>query len=79
MVPVKRAALNKREHVVPLSATAIEIIKAIPRIKNPAGFLFCTNGKTAVSGWSRAKDQLDELMLETARQEAKECGEDPAR
>jgi hypothetical protein len=30
-----------------------------------------------VSGWSRAKDQLDELMLEAARQEAKERGENP--
>jgi integrase len=61
----------------PLSSAAVEIIKAIPRIKNPAGFLFCTNGKTAVSGWSRVKNQLDELMIEIARQEAKGRGENP--
>jgi integrase len=73
----KERTKNNREHAVPLSAASIEIIKAIPRIKNPTGFLFCTNGKTAVSGWSRAKDQLDELMLEAARQEAKERGENP--
>jgi integrase len=71
----KERTKNKREHVVPLSAIAIEIIKAIPHIKNPAAFLFCTNGKTAVSGWSRAKDQLDKLMLEVTRQEAKQRGE----
>jgi integrase len=63
---------TKRDHVVPLSGAAVEIITEIPRIKNPADFLFCTNGKTAVSGWSRAKNQLDELMIDATRQEAKE-------
>jgi integrase len=71
----KERTKNKREHVVPLSAAAIGVIRAIPRIRNPAGFLFCTNGRTAVSGWSRAKHQLDELMIEAARREAKVCGE----
>jgi integrase len=75
----KERTKNKRDHVVPLSSVAVEIIKAIPRIKNKLGFKFCINGETAVSGWSRAKDQLDELMLEAARQEAKERAEDPSK
>jgi hypothetical protein len=31
-----------------------------------------------VSAWSRAKDQLNEVMLQAARKEAKERGENPS-
>jgi integrase len=68
---------NGRAHLVPLSAEVVEIIKAVPRIRNKAGFVFCTNGENAVSGWSRAKEQLDAIMLDIAGAEAQARGEDP--
>lgn len=50
---------NGVEHVVPLSATALAIVKALPRIDGKTGYVFTTSGATAVSGFSRAKDRLD--------------------
>jgi integrase len=68
---------NARGHLVPLSVEVVEIIRAVPRIRNKAGFVFCTNGENAVSGWSRAKQQLDAIMLDIAHNEAEARGEDP--
>jgi integrase len=51
---------NDTEHVVPLSETAVEIIKSLPRVKN-VDFLFSTTGCGPVSGFSKAKDRLDGL------------------
>jgi integrase len=42
--------------VIPLSATAAELIKALPR---NGEHVFTTNGTTSVSGWSKAKRNLD--------------------
>ena len=55
-------AKNDVEHVVPLSAPAVQILTALPRIEGPCGFVFTSNGKTAVSGFSRAKDRLAAAM-----------------
>jgi integrase len=50
---------NGNPHIIPLSAAACAIVGGIPRI--PGGKLvFTTNGKTPISGWSRAKTALDE-------------------
>ncbi|HEU5274704.1 MAG TPA: integrase arm-type DNA-binding domain-containing protein, partial [Xanthobacteraceae bacterium] len=54
---------NGREHVVHLSPLAREIIAAAPRIEGKPGFLFTTNGKTPLSGWSKCKTRLDAAML----------------
>jgi integrase len=51
---------NGEPHEIALSAPALEVLKAVPRIKN-CEFVFSTTGKTAVSGWSRAKAKLDKL------------------
>jgi len=74
---------NRKEHFVPLTATTLEIIQALPKIK-PAEdekakpiYLFTTTGKTPVSGFSKAKIQLDAGILAIARKEAEERGEDP--
>jgi integrase len=51
---------NKNGHEVPLSAAAIRIIESVPRMKG-CDLLFSTTGETAVSGFSKAKDELDAL------------------
>lgn len=53
---------NDNKHEVPLSDAAVEILKAQPRIKTTKGFVFTTTRDAAVSGFSRAKDRLDETM-----------------
>jgi integrase len=50
---------NGIEHVVPLSDPALSILGRVPRIGRYDGFVFTTTGKTAVSGWSKAKVTLD--------------------
>ena len=57
---------NARQHEVHLSGAALAVLKASPRVRNPAGFVFCTNGTTAASGFSRAKQRIDALMAAEA-------------
>jgi integrase len=59
-LPVERAK-NDKVNVTHLSDFAIEIIKQLPRIGD-SDFVFTTNGRTPVTGFSRAKRRLDELM-----------------
>jgi integrase len=61
---------NGNEHEVPLSDAALALLEGVPRVRNAAGLLFTTNGRTPVSGFSRAKRRLDALMLQYAREEA---------
>lgn len=60
---------NGRAHEVHLTSTALGVLNAVPRVKNPAKFVFCTNGQTSISGFSRLKNTIDRLMLEVARKE----------
>ena len=63
----KERAKNGQAHLVPLSAPAVAIIKALPRIgggKEAGDYVFTVTGKTAVSGFSNAKERLDKLMGE---------------
>ena len=58
----KERAKNGVAHEVPLSDQAVQILKALPAVahlKGAPAFVFTTTGKTAVSGWSRAKTQID--------------------
>lgn len=57
-LPAERVK-NGERHEVPLSETAVKILKALPRIKTTKGFVFTTTRDAAVSGFSRAKDRLD--------------------
>jgi integrase len=59
---------NRRAHVVPLAPAAREIVERAPRIEG-CKFVFSTTGRTPVSGWSKAKRRLDQLMLAAAREE----------
>ncbi|ATQ66883.1 MULTISPECIES: tyrosine-type recombinase/integrase [Methylosinus] len=63
----KERAKNGAAHEVPLSATAVAILKGLPKIeggKDAPGYIFTTTGKTPVSGFSKAKDQFDAAILE---------------
>jgi integrase len=65
-IPRERAK-SDRAHVVHLSAPAVEIIEALPRTGE---LVFSTTGVTAVSGYSRAKERIDELMTAGLRQKS---------
>jgi len=51
---------NGEPHDIPLSASAMTLLNDAPRVGD-CDFVFTTNGKTPISGWSRAKEQLDEI------------------
>jgi integrase len=53
-------AKNGQSHAVHLSAPALEILHKVPR-RSDSDLVFTTTGRTAVSGFSRAKARLDEL------------------
>ena len=57
-IPSSRSK-NHRAHMLPLSPQALEIIQALPRFD--LRFVF-SPGKTAPSGFSRAKTRLDGLI-----------------
>jgi integrase len=48
---------NGEPHDVPLARAAIKIIKALPRITGE--YVFTTNGRTPIRGWSKVKSILD--------------------
>jgi integrase len=60
-IPASRAK-NHREHFLPLGALARAIIAEAPG----DDLVFSTTGRTAVSGFSKAKARLDALMGEVA-------------
>lgn len=60
-LPAKRVK-NNELHEVPLSDAAIAIISALPRIKTTKGFVFTTRRDAAVSGYSRAKNRIDDAV-----------------
>ena len=47
-------------HSIPLSPQALDIIKQLPRIAD-SDFVFTTNGRTPVSGFSKIKKRIDGL------------------
>ena len=59
-----------------MSDAAVEILAALPRVEGKAGFVFTTTGKTAVSGFSRAKEQIDAAILEMLQGNAEATGAD---
>jgi len=75
-IPRARAK-NDQEHHVPLSDAVLAVLAAAPRIAGEAGYLFTTNGRTAVSGFSKAKASVDDKMLAAGRKAALDAGKDP--
>lgn len=54
----REVAKNDRTHEVPLSDLALEIIESVPRVGDH-DLIFSTTGRTAVSGFSKAKKVCD--------------------
>ncbi|EIM26831.1 tyrosine-type recombinase/integrase [Microvirga lotononidis] len=52
---------NGAEHIVPLSDMAVDILRRIPRMAG-SPFVFTTTGSSPVSGISKAKAKLDQLI-----------------
>ena len=50
-------------HFVPLAPMARDVLSSVPRLAG-CTYVFSTNGRTAVSGWSKVKRRLDALMEE---------------
>ena len=57
---------NHRPLSLPLPPLPRQIIDGVPAIAGDAGFVFTTNGKTPVSGFSKTKRKLDAAMAEIA-------------
>jgi integrase len=70
----REKAKNDSGHEVQLSREAIAVLRTLPRVGD--GYLFTTNGRRPVSGFSRAKERLDDLILEALRNEAANRGAD---
>jgi integrase len=61
---------TKLDHVVPLSATALEAIGKLPE---KPGFIFSsTKGKNSFSGFSKAKTELDKTIAEIREREGRD-------
>lgn len=75
---------NGVTHLVPLSTMAVGILDRLAGVTDhqkptwpQKGLVFTTTGKTPISGFSRAKQQLDATMLKLAKAKAVEAGDDP--
>jgi hypothetical protein len=70
---------NGRPHDVPLPPLARDILAGVRRIEN-CEYVFSTNGRTPVSGFSKIKQRLDGAMLVEAQKErGKDATIDPWR
>jgi len=60
----RERAKNGVAHTVPLSEPVLTILAALPRIASAKGedYVFTVTGKTAVSGFSNAKERIDALL-----------------
>jgi integrase len=58
-IPAAKAK-NRKEHLVPLSSLAVEILAAVPELVD-GRYVFSTREDTRVSGFSKAKRRADQL------------------
>lgn len=72
VIPKERVK-NNAVHEVPLSEAALAILEPLPRIAGRSGYVFTTTGETPVSGYSRAKRNLDKAISEIAREDGGEA------
>jgi len=57
---------NGRAHDVPLSEAVRGVMAGVERIRAPAGYMFTTTGKTPVSGYHKARNNIAEQMKAAA-------------
>jgi integrase len=69
-IPGDRAK-NGEPHLVPLSPEALGVLAEVTRI-GPANFVFSTTGRTAISGYSKAKTALDAAVAKLAKDEGRD-------
>jgi integrase len=67
---------NKEAHEIPLSDAALNILKDLTPIAGNSNLVFTTTGRTAVSGFSKAKAAIDAAVLEILKERARDRGED---
>lgn len=70
---------NKREHLCPLNDQAVAVLTALAPEKKEErkGLILSTNGKTPISGFSKAKAALDDKVAEQVAKAAVWAGGDP--
>ena len=71
LIPAERMK-NNQAHTVPLSNQAWEKVEQLDKIGETPDFIFTTNGRTPVSGFSKAKAELDRYMLDELRRDRPE-------
>jgi integrase len=64
---------NHRTHLVPLPPLARAIIERMAPVESPSGYVFTISGKL-LSGFSKAKVELDQSMATLARAEGRDAG-----
>ena len=65
---------SKQDHLVPLSVDVRALLDEIPVMgRSDGGYVFTTNGKTAISGFSKFKRQFDTAVLEALRKQDPEA------
>jgi integrase len=68
-----------REHIAPLSSSALDLIARLPR-QNGGPYIFSySTGKTPLTMSSAIKEELDARMLRTLRALARQRGQDPEK
>jgi integrase len=67
IIPARRYK-TKRDHVVPLSSMAKELVDELPRIVG-CDYMFTTDGVRAIAGFSKAKRDFDQAVLEDLRRQ----------
>ncbi|GJD58842.1 tyrosine-type recombinase/integrase [Methylobacterium dankookense] len=74
-IPGERSK-NGVVHDVPLSGAAQSLLTSQPRVAGKSGYVFTTTGRTAISGYAKAKARLDATMLAILKRvEAERGGE----
>lgn len=61
-LPAERVK-NGEPHNFPLTPLTIEILNGVTKIGKKPSLVFTTTGETSISGFSRAKNRIDALML----------------
>jgi integrase len=57
----KERAKNEREHTVPLSDSAVEILRSLPRIAD-SDLVFTLNGRNRITAFHLTKQRIDDLI-----------------
>ena len=68
IIPESRTK-NKLDHLVPLTDYVRELISGLPKIDSKKQLVFTTTGRTPVSGYSRAKTRIDDVMATAAKEQ----------